>query len=59
MIDEDTINIELTQGPKSIENYEKFEIPKEELKRPNESQKLFKKVRYQYDIKPPILLKTA
>ena len=59
VIDEDIINIELIQGPKSIENYEEFEIPEEELKRPNENQKLFKKIRYQYEIKPPILPKTA
>jgi len=59
VIDEDIINIELKQGPKTIENYEEFELHEEDLKRPNESQKLFKKIRYQYEIKPPILPKTA
>ena len=59
VIDEEIINIELTRGPKSIKNYEEFEISKEELKKPDENQKLFKKIRYRYEIKPPILPKTA
>ncbi|KKK88603.1 hypothetical protein LCGC14_2741470, partial [marine sediment metagenome] len=44
---------------KAIEDFKKKEIPREELKKPNEKQKLYKKIRYEYEIKPPILPRNA
>ncbi len=59
IVEEGIIPIDINHKSKSIENYEDFEIPKEELKKPNEKQKLYKKIIYQYEIKPPILPRNA
>ena len=55
IVEEGIIPINTNHKSKSIENYGDFEIPEEELKKPNERHKLYKKIRYQYEIKPPIL----
>jgi len=59
IIEEETIEINPKRKPISIQNYEEFEMPEEELKRPNEKQKLYKKIIYQYEVKPPVLPKAA
>ncbi|MBA7588718.1 hypothetical protein ES708_30785 [subsurface metagenome] len=59
IVEDGIIPININHKSKSIENYEDFEIPKEELKKTNEKQKLYKKIRYQYEIKPPILPRNA
>ena len=59
IVEEKTVSVKTNQKTKSIENYEEYEIPKEKLKKPNEKLKIHKKIRYKYEIKPPILPKNA
>ena len=59
IVEEGTVPVKINQKLRSIENYEDCEIPREELKKPNEKQKLYKKIRYEYEIKPPILPRNA
>ncbi len=59
VIEEVTVPITINDKSKSIENYGEFEISSEYLKKPSDQDSLYKKIRYLYELTPPILPRNA
>ncbi len=59
VVDEEIIETEPKKKPRSIINYKEFEISNDDLEKPSETNKIFKKLTYKYNVKPPILPNSA